>query len=167
MAEPIELRISDGSMAFGDVPEHIDERLKEAVKSRPDPKRCEELLWEAHRLGPKVLPVYYALYKFYFNRKKLDEAKRVALIGIDAAARELGLSSDWSTFTPSSTDWRAAGAARFTLFTMKALAFISLRLGSLETATAILDKLTQIDPGDQVGYGTIAAMARRVVGGED
>ena len=62
---PIEFRIPDGRMAFGDVPEHIDARLQEAVKARVagDAPRAERLLWEAHNLGPRVLPVLYALYK--------------------------------------------------------------------------------------------------------
>lgn len=56
--EPIELRMSNGRMAFGDVPERIDELLQEAVKARDMPDSCEALLWEAHRMGPRVLPVF-------------------------------------------------------------------------------------------------------------
>src|SRR5687768_7043887 len=88
----IEFRVPDGRMAFGDVPEHIDARLQEAVKARlaGDLAVSESLLWEVHHLGPRVLPVFYALYKFYFNQRRLDDAERVALIGLDAAAREGG-----------------------------------------------------------------------------
>ena len=32
--QPIKFRIPNGRMAFGDVPEHIDARLQEAVKAR-------------------------------------------------------------------------------------------------------------------------------------
>src|SRR5687768_964757 len=54
---PIEFKIPDGRMAFGDVPEHIDARLQEAVKARlaGDLDNAERLLWEAHNLGPRVL----------------------------------------------------------------------------------------------------------------
>ena len=158
--EPIELRMSNGRMAFGDVPEQIDELLQEAVKARDVPEVCESLLWEAHRKGPRVLPVFYALYKFYFNRKKLGEAERVARIGLDAAALQGGFSADWSQLTAGSADWTAAGPARFFLFTMKALAFIELRRHNRDKALAILAKMAEIDPADQVGYGTIAALAR-------
>lgn len=160
MGRPIELRISDGRMAFGDVPEHIDERLQAAVKARHDPAACEALLWEAHRLGPRVLPVFHALYKFYFNRKQLADAERVALIGLDAAAREGGFSGDWRGLTADSTDWTKEGAPRFFLFTMKALAFIALRRDRVDEALAILGKLSEIDPLDHVGYGVIAALAK-------
>ncbi|CAO3419663.1 hypothetical protein [Azospirillum endophyticum] len=158
--QPIELRMSNGRMAFGDVPEQIDELLQEAVKARDVPDACEALLWQAHRAGPRVLPVFYALYKFYFNRKKLAEAERVARIGLDAAALQGGFPADWSQLTSNSTDWTAAGPARFFLFTMKALAFIELRRHNRGRALAILGKMAEIDPADQVGYGTIAALAR-------
>lgn len=164
MDRPIELRIPDGRMAFGDVPEHIDERLQEAVKARAEPERCEVLLWEAHRLGPRVLPVYYALYKFYFNRKRFADAERVARIGLDAAAREAGVSGDWQALTADSTDWTREGPQRFVLFTLKALAFITLRSDRVADARAILGKLAEIDPLDQVGYGVIAALAKGVEG---
>ncbi|MBP2298276.1 hypothetical protein [Azospirillum picis] len=164
MDQPIELRMSNGRMAFGDVPEHIDELLREAVKARDLPEACEALLWEAHRQGPRVLPVFYALYKFYFNRKKLVEAERVARIGLDAAALQGGFSADWSQLTATTTDWSAAGPARFFLFTMKALAFIELRRHNREKALGILARMAEIDPADQVGYGTIAALARGLDG---
>lgn len=164
MGRPIELRIPDGRMAFGDVPEHIDERLQAAVKAREVPERCEELLWEAHRLGPRVLPVYYALYKFYFNRKRFADAERVAQIGLEAAAREGGFSADWRSLTAGSTEWTKEGPQRFFLFTLKALAFINLRRDRLADARAILDTLAAIDPLDQVGYGVIAALAKGVEG---
>ena len=60
---PIEFKIPDGRMAFRDVHEHIDVRLQETVKARlaGDLARAERMLWEAHNLGPRVLPVLYAL----------------------------------------------------------------------------------------------------------
>ncbi|WP_448205726.1 hypothetical protein [Azospirillum sp. sgz302134] len=163
MDRPIELRVSDGRMAFGDVPEHIDERLRAAVQSRAEPAACEALLWEAHRMGPRVLPVFYALYKFYFNRKRLADAERVALIGLEAAAQEGGFPADWHRMQPDSTDWTREGPQRFALFTLKALAFINLRRERLAEARAILAKLGEIDPLDQVGYGVIASLARGVM----
>jgi hypothetical protein len=161
MIEPVELRISNGRMAFGDVPEHVDLKLQAAVAARATPETCEALLWEAHKLGPRVLPVFYALYKFYFNRKQLANAERAALIGLDAAAHEMGVSSDWRTLTPqSAADWAVEGATRFYLFTMKALAFINLRRDRADVANELLAKLAELDPADHVGYGVIALLAK-------
>lgn len=161
MIEPVELRISNGRMAFGDVPEHVDLKLQAAVTARESPQTCEALLWEAHQLGPRVLPVFYALYKFYFNQKRLADAERAALIGLDAAAREMGVSSDWRTLTPASAaDWTVEGPTRFYLFTMKALAFINLRRDKPDAAGQLLAKLAELDPEDHVGYGVIALLAK-------
>ena len=164
MIEPVELRISNGRMAFGDVPEHVDLKLQAAVAARESPETCEALLWEAHQLGPRALPVFYALYKVYFNQKRLAEAERAALIGLDAAAHHLGVSTDWRALTPdSAADWTVEGAARFYLFTMKALAFINLRRDKPDVAAQLLAKLAELDPTDHVGYGVIALLAK---GGE-
>lgn len=162
---PIEFKIPDGRMAFGDVPEHIDVRLQEAVKARlaGDLAKAERMLWEAHNLGPRVLPVLYALYKFYFNQRRLDEAERVALIGLDAAARQGCFPADWRRLAPSNADWSAViGPAHFYLFTLKALTFITLRTGRVDEALKMLAKLRELDPADTVGYGVIAALAERV-----
>ena len=167
--QPIKFRIPDGRMAFGDVPEHIDARLQEAVKARVagDLVTSERLLWEAHHLGPRALPVLYALYKFYFNQRRLDEAERVALIGLDAAARQGCFPADWRRLALSNADWGAlTGAAHFYLFTLKALTFITLRNGRIDEALEMLAKLRELDPADTVGYGVIASLAERVAEAE-
>ncbi|WP_051341438.1 hypothetical protein [Azospirillum halopraeferens] len=164
MERRIELRIPDGRMAFGEVPEHVDTLLQEAVAARHDRARCEALLWDAHRAGPRVLPVFFALYKFYFNGARYADAGRVARIGLDAAAALGGWPADWRLLRPGDADWPAAGAPRFTLFTLKALTFISLKQGSFADVPALLAKLAEIDPADHVGWGVVAGLARDAMG---
>lgn len=164
---PIPLRISGGRMAFGDVPEHIDQRLQEAVSARhDDPAVCERLLWEAHTLGPRVLPVYVALYRYYVHHQKLDEAERVCLIGLTQAASQGGFPADWRRLGRGAFATAVTAVAGFTLFTLKALAFIRLRRQDLATAQAILDRLRDLDPEDSVGYGVVASLAARMAGDE-
>ncbi|EWY39579.1 hypothetical protein N825_05675 [Skermanella stibiiresistens SB22] len=161
----IEFRIPDGRMAFGDVPEHIDARLQEAVTARlaGDLETAERLLWEAHHLGPKILPVYYALYKFYFNQRRLDDAERVTLIGLEAAARLGGFDPDWRRLDRAAADWTSVvGPQHFYLFTLKALAFITLRGTRTDASLTMLAKLRELDPTDTVGYGVIATLAESV-----
>ncbi|MGQ9371330.1 hypothetical protein, partial [Azospirillum sp. A39] len=164
MVRPIELRIPDGRMAFGDVPERVDALLQEAVAARHDEARCEALLWQAHQAGPRVLPVFFALYKFYFNRARYADAERVALIGLDGAAALGGWPADWRLLEAGGTDWPAPGAPRFALFTLKALAFIRLKRGLFAEANELLAKLERIDPDDHVGWRVIAGLARDVAG---
>lgn len=54
---------------------------------------------------------------------------------------------------------QATGAARFALFTLKALSFIELKRGKRETATAYLRTLSTLDPAGSVGWPAIAALA--------
>jgi hypothetical protein len=49
---------------------------------------------------------------------------------------------------------------RFYHFSLKALAFIRLRRGDAEESLALLAKLAEIDPNDQVGAEVIRALHR-------
>ncbi|HYS66248.1 MAG TPA: hypothetical protein VEN30_20895 [Paraburkholderia sp.] len=54
---------------------------------------------------------------------------RPARQGLKAAARAAALDEDWQAVQPGDANFTAPGPARFWLFTLKALAFISLRRG--------------------------------------
>ncbi len=107
--------------------------------------------------------MYFALYKFYFYRGRLLEAERAALDGLAMAAAQGRFASDWEILRPDSADWtQATGPARFYLFSLKALAFIRLRNGRTTEATAILARLAEIDPTDQVGGSVIRSLATKI-----
>lgn len=163
MVAPFEMRIPDSRMAFGVVPEHVDICLQQATAAGAsrNPDLCETLLWEAHRRGPRVLPVFLALYRFYFYRQQMDQAERVATIALTAAAGQGGFDADWRNLTRDSADWDAQGAPHFYLFTLKAPAFINLRANRMEQVLALLEKLQELDPHDRVGYAVVAALAVR------
>lgn len=55
------------------------------------------------------------------------------------------------------------GAQHFYLFTLKALAFIRLRLGRREESLALLGKLRELDPGDSVGSSVIHDLANELI----
>jgi tetratricopeptide (TPR) repeat protein len=144
----------------GMVPVAVDRRLRAAVKTYAEPDRAEALLKEAQALDPHCLPVYFALYKFYFYRKRLADAEVAALQGIEAAAGQAGFAADWNLLGSQSATWSdTAGPQRFYLFSLKALAFIRLRLGRPQEATVLLDKLAELDPQDSVGAAVIRALA--------
>ncbi|KVE71312.1 hypothetical protein WI97_03335 [Burkholderia vietnamiensis] len=45
---------------------------------------------------------------------------------------------------------------------IKALAFISVRLGEYRVARALVEKLRALDPADRVGYGVVDALLAQV-----
>jgi len=150
--------VAEAAARFGGpTPEEIDRRLRDAAA---DPQRAEALLLEALELDSECLPVYFALYKFYFYRSRLDEAEHITVAALATAARQGRFPADWRTLSTDSAAWSPAdGPIRFFLFSLKALAFIKLRRGAKEEAQAILAKLHEIDPADQVGATVIRDIA--------
>jgi tetratricopeptide (TPR) repeat protein len=144
----------------GAAPEPVDRRLRDAASAYADTDRAEALLCEARALDPQCLPVYFALYKFYFYKRRLAEAEATALQGIEVAARQAGFATDWNLLGPHSAAWADTdGPQHFYLFSLKALAFIRLRLGRAGEAAVLLDKLAELDPQDSVGAAVIRALA--------
>lgn len=137
--------------------------LAEAAIAHGDNARAETLLKSARHADPHCLVVYFALYKFYFYRGRLLEAERAALDGLTEAATQGNFVNDWKQLHADSVDWTlATGPVRFYLFSLKALAFIRLRSGRTAEATAILARLAELDPMDQVGGSVIRSLAAKI-----
>jgi len=144
----------------GEAGEDVSTLLEQAMQSYEDTEHAERLLWQAHRTAPETLPVYFSMYKFYFYKGDLENAGLAAHMALVAAAGLGGFDPDWRSLDAGSADWAEyEGPAHFYLFSLKALAFINLRLGKAEEAHAILDKLTELDPADSVGASVIRSIA--------
>lgn len=146
-----------------DTPPEVNRYLQEAVAAYNDTERAETLLWTAQRMAPERLEVYVALYKFYFYKFRLDDAERVVFLALDTAAGQGGFNPDWQVLTPSSAQWSVQdGPERAYLYSMKALAFIRLRQEKTAEGEAVLAKLQELDPDDQVGGSVISQLAERL-----
>lgn len=156
-------QIEERFLFGGPAPAEIERLLNEAMAAYRDTACAERLLLQARALDPDCLPVYFSLYKFYFYKKRLADAERMAALGLGAAARQGGFPEDWRALTPACTDWSAPRSPqRFYLFSLKALAFIRLRRKQTADSAAILEKLRALDPHDQVGGSVIATLAAAV-----
>lgn len=153
--------LNQDGIDFGfDIPTEVNSLLQEAIQNYHNTEYAERTLWHAYEMAPECLGTYIALYKFYFTKKDIEQAEQVALIGLDEAARQGGFIPDWRKLAADSSDWSGTTTPqRFFLYTLKALAFIRLRLGKLDNARAILAKLAELDPDDQVGSSVIADLA--------
>ena len=149
------------SLAIGfATPPIIEDMLRQAMNSYADTRQAEFLIWTALKADPECLGSYFSLYKFYFYKRMLSEAEEVALLALDAAAKQGGFSADWTRLDAGSADWRRVDAPQhFYLFTLKALAFMRLRLGRPAESHALLDKLAELDPLDSVGASVIRELA--------
>lgn len=138
-------------------------RLQYAVAARHrDNSEAENLLWEARAEDPTCLPVYFALYKFYANSKKLDRAERAARLALAESARQAGTPADWEKLDASRHKLYASEAGLFYLFSLKALGFIKLRRQHFEEAGVILSHLTRLDPEDRCGGSVVRGLAESV-----
>ena len=149
----------------GPIPAAVDHRLEDAAASYADGAHAETLLLEAWTLDPSCLPVYFALYKFYFYKSRLADAERIALAALGTVASQAGIPADWRQLTLQSADWTdTRGPQHFYLFSLKALAFIRLRRGRADETRALLAKLAELDPRDTVGGSVIGSLAAATAG---
>lgn len=160
------MKVKDGiggdplALFGGEASPVIAQLLQDAAASYQCTTRAEAILWSAQAINPACLPVYFALYKFYFYKARLADAEKVALMGLDAAARQGGFIADWSQLSPAYCSGKQTQEPlHFYLFTLKALAFIRLRLGRRTESLALLDKLQKLDPKDTVGSSVIRDIA--------
>ena len=133
------------------------QHLIDVARNAP-PAQVEAALWTAVATAPDQLPVYYLLYKMHAGRGQMDLALSAATKGLAAAAQAAGLPLDWRLVQPDATDFSVPGAARFWLFTLKALAFISLRRDDRDTAAALVAQLKMLDPEDHLGASVVAKL---------
>jgi len=136
------------------------QHLIEVARNAPR-EQVAAALWTAALTAPQSLAIYYLLYKFHAGLGELGEAQKAARKGLDAAARAAALAPDWRAVCPGDADFTTPGPARFWLFTLKALAFISLRLGEREAVVALIAQLHRLAPSDQLGAGVVEALLQQ------
>jgi len=151
-------RLDDG-IDFGELPAEVNELLQQGVVAyRSSPNEAEARFRQALDLAPRVLPVYFCLYKIHTYRGNLDAALAAAGQGLREAASQAGWPADYRDWPRS--DVGANDAARFALYTLKALAFIHLKRSELPEARSALDRLEVLDPEGRVGWPVISELLR-------
>jgi tetratricopeptide (TPR) repeat protein len=147
-----------GTINFGDLPDEVNALLQQGVAAyRHDHALADRLFRQALAAAPEQLPVYFCLYKIHTYDGNLDKARNTAEEGLGVAARQAGWGADWRNWTAQSVI--PDGPGRFALYTLKALAFIHLRLDERNHAIEILDTLKELDPAGVVGWPVVAALA--------
>lgn len=140
----------------GDTSPAVRELLRQARRASAAERPA--LLWTAQACAPHALPVYYLLAKCHATRRELALAERAVRSGLQEAARQAGLPTDWREVQPSPAFAQGGGPARFWLFMLKAWAFVCTRDGRLDEARALLAKLTELDENAGTGGEVVAAL---------
>lgn len=153
--------VSDPAVFGGEANAVITHLLRDAAATYQQSSRAETILWSAQAIDHACLPVYFALYKFYFYKFRLEAAEKAALMGLETAARLAGFTAGWAQLSPHCASWGATDDPQhFYLFTLKALAFIRLRQGRQADSLILLDKLQELDPDNAAGSSVIRELAR-------
>ncbi|GLU32212.1 hypothetical protein WKR88_08185 [Trinickia caryophylli] len=152
--------VESSELFGGDVPESIRHLIDSVRGAARD--EIGAALWAAVLCAPRSLPAYYLLYKFHAAAGELAQAHQVATKALAVAAEQASLASDWRMVHADAADFSMPGPARFWLFTLKALAFINVRLGERDVARALVGKLRALDPADRLGFGVIEAMLAQI-----
>jgi tetratricopeptide (TPR) repeat protein len=152
----------------GSLPPDVECLLRQAAARYHDEAAAERLLHEALDLAPAHVAVQIALYRFYFYKNRLGEALRCAVRCLDQAAGTCGLARDWRRVRPGEAAFDSYDAMpRFYLFTLKAYAYIQMRLGCLEEGREAVAKVLELDPGDKLGASVLQGVLDRVGMEED
>lgn len=165
-AAVVNLGLDDALDAFGAgaiggaVSPEVDALIKEAGLKRDQPEEAMALLERARALAPRHPGPLIALYRFHFYGHALDQARAVGEDALAIARTALG--PDFGDQPPDDDALRHDPAVRFYLFTLKGLAYLSLRLGDFEEARLLLAALRQLDPQDHLGGALLShVLARR------
>lgn len=147
------------------IPAEVNNLLQAAVAaSSVNQRQAETLFIQAQALDRQCLQTYFALYKFYFFQKRLDDAERIVLAGLEESAKQGGFPNDYHQLVANLQKWNlyANEPSLFYLYTLKALAFIKLRLGFTLDAQLVLSHIAQLDPEDRSGASVIMELAAGV-----
>jgi hypothetical protein len=143
----------------------VSERLAEAARQYAD-GTAEQPLLRAYFLAPRSLTVLVAVYRFYYYQHRLRDALIVADRALEICAEQLGFPADWRNLDPALVD-RAAGTSmtlvRFHLLSLKANAYLKLRLGFPTEGKAILQKLMELDSNNRLGARELLDVVNRTL----
>lgn len=168
ISQPWKLRANnivqmDNLIDFGDVLPEVNQILQRGVSLyRHDPIGADLAFREALALRADALPTYLCLYKIHTYQGNLDEALAMAEAGLEEAARQAGLDTDWTRWASGQISFDVNGPGHFALYTLKALAFIHLRRDEKAKSQRYLNKILELGAMELVGGAVIAALAAGV-----
>ena len=163
----MQLRDLFSEFSFNDdkvIPLALQQLLREPLNIAEDWQRTEQLLLAAKKVLPEQLEISMALYKMYAYSNRFEDSLAMIELVLQQAATEAGFNEDWRQLSPGDVD--ASPPDRFTryyLYSMKAWGFVNLRMGNIDEAMAVLEKLLALDPGDEVGGSVVYSIAEGLI----
>ena len=146
------------------LPPDVETLLQQAGELYGDGE-AEPLLVEALRLAPESLNVLVAAYRFYYYQHRLNDALNIAGLALAVTSRRLEIPADWNVLTSAHVSQAGPAAmalVRFHLLSLKAEAYLLLRLGRTMEGRAMLLKLLELDSHNRLGAKQLLEVAETV-----
>lgn len=135
------------------LPQAAELHLRQAALAYHRDDLAEQHLHAAQMAAPNHAAVLIGRYRYYFYKGRLREALSVARVCLEKAARDNAMPIDWRFALREDAEFSSYEAVlpRFYLFTLKAYAYLQMRLGNLGEGRAAVMKLLELDPTDKLG----------------
>ncbi len=155
--------LADACLGAG-LPPEAERHLHRAGLAYRDEEVAERHLQRAFEAAPDHAAVLIGLYRFYFYKNRLSEALGVARRCLKKAAHDNGLADDWRRVRREDANFGSYDAVlpRFYLFTLKAYAYLQMRLGDLAEGRSAVMKLFELDPSDKLGAAVLLGLLERM-----
>lgn len=159
----------DDPLLGGGLPVAAEDHLRQAGLAYQDDDAALDHLRQAQILAPDHVAVLIGLYRFFFYKGRLADALEIARVCLAKAARDCNLPANWRRLRASDADFGRIDALRprFYLFTLKAYAYLQMRLGNLDEGRQAIDKLLELDPTDKLGAGVLRDVLSRTEDGDE
>jgi hypothetical protein len=166
---PFEISALADALLGRDLPADAEAELRLAGLAYQSDAEAEGHLFRARALAPDHPAVLIGFYRFYFYKSRLDDALVIARLCLLKAARDNALDPDWRRVEAEDANFGSYDAVlpRFYLFTLKAYAYLKLRLGDLEEGRDAALKTLALDPTDKVGASVLLDVLGRIGTGND
>jgi hypothetical protein len=161
---PLDAAALAGALLGRDLPPAAEDALRLAGLAYQTDAEAERYLLHAKTLAPDHPAVLVGFYRYYFYKNRLEEALVIARLCLLTAARDNALDPDWRRVEAEDANFGSYDAVlpRFYLFTLKAYAYLKLRLGDLEEGRDAAAKTLALDPTDKVGASVLLDVLARL-----
>lgn len=142
------------------MPQAVSELIAQAASAYGS-GREEALLLKANFIAPKNLSALVALYRCYYYQHRLEDAQLVAQRALKVVAQRVGFPDDWRLLNESELAhavYKSMGLVRFYMTTLKAEAYLYLRLGEIREGRERLLKVAELDSSDHFGARALLDM---------
>jgi hypothetical protein len=163
LVSPFETAVLADALLGRGLPADAEAELRLAGLAYQSDEEAERHLFRAKALAPDHPAVLIGFYRFYFYKSRLEDALVIARLCLLKAARDNALDPDWRRVAVEDADFGSYDAVlpRFYLFTLKAYAYLKLRLGHLEEGRDAALKTVALDPTDKVGAKVLLDVLER------